>query len=127
MRSPIIAWCSLLSLVLSLFVSAVAHANPAMHGTWRVAVLKKGKDKQPLASKGFTLVLEFDHQAKTWAASTKGDHAEERKGTYTTNGEEVVLESGGTKYRLRVVVQGNQMILSPMDDPETRLVALKVN
>ena len=124
-----------LALGLLTLLSSVALANPAMDGTWRVAVMKKGTEKTSLAKEDYTLVLTFDHKAKTWSARAvapkkKGAKAEsnerKREGTYRVEGEKVSLESGKDEHELRVIVQGKQMILSPIDEPNLRLVALKV-
>jgi len=132
----------LLTLVVGLLtlVPSLALANPAMDGTWRVAVMKKGSEKTSLAKKDYTLVLTFNHSEKTWSARAlapgkqgkKGDDGEakkerKREGTYRVEGEKVILESGKEKHELRVLVKGNQMILSPVDEPNVRLVALKVS
>lgn len=126
-----------LALGLLTLLPSLALANPAMDGTWRVAVMKKGTEKTSLAKEDYTLVLAFDHKDKTWSARAiapnkkKAAKAKEperkREGTYRVEGEKVVLESGKEKHELRVLVQGNQMILSPVDEPNVRLVALKVD
>ncbi len=115
----------LLSLAL-LLVPSIAHANPAMDGVWRVAVMKKGAEKTSLAKKDYTLVLEFDNAKKTWSASVRGDADRKNAGSYTVEGEKVVLDHAGRKHALRVLVNGNQMVLSPIDKPTIRLIALKV-
>ena len=111
----------LLTIVLSLIATLVptltaspAWANPAMDGTWRVAVMKDGTKK-------------------TWSATVKDDKGKDakgkkRSGTYEAKGDKVTLTESGSKksHELRVFVKGNQMVLSPVDRPKVRLVALKV-
>lgn len=126
-----------LALGLLTLLPSLALANPAMDGTWRVAVMKKGTEKTSLAKEDYTLVLTFDDKDKTWSAraiapnkkkASESDAPErKREGTYRVEGEKVILESGSEKHELRVLVKGNQMVLSPVDEPNTRLVALKVD
>lgn len=137
----------LLTVVLSLVASLIptlvttpARANPAMDGTWRVAVMKKGTEKTSLSKKDYLLVLVFDHQAKTWSATVRSEKGEDdegkagkseprkRAGTYQTKGDKVVLTDDATdeSHELKVFVQGRQMVLIPTQEPDLRLIALKV-
>ena len=47
-------------------------------------------------------------------------------GTYAVEGPDVKLTSGGKPYAMRVVIQGNTLVIAPKDKPNLRFVALRV-
>jgi hypothetical protein len=107
-----------------LVVAAPAHAA-GLDGMWRATVLKTGDQRVQLAD--YALVLSFDDKAKTWSAKTKtGDVEKTTEGTYEVDGSDVTLKSGGKPHPMRVIIQGNTLIISPKDDPNLRFVALRV-
>ena len=118
---------TLLVLLSLMALAAVSLANPAqIGGTWRAMVIKQGQEKTPL--KDYELLLTFDVDQGTWSAQTKKDGQEQTTdGTYTVDDSYLILESrGGNSYPVRVTVTGNQLVLSPKEDPALRLVALRV-
>jgi hypothetical protein len=124
-----IALFRIAAVALLLLVPALALGQgKGLTGTWKAVVLKKKDEKVSLTKDGFSLLIAIDDQAKTWQATAKTASGEQKsEGTYTVDDQHVVFaEKNGRQHALRAHVEGNQLILSPKDDPDTRLVALRV-
>ncbi len=106
-------------------LAAPAHAAGGLDGLWRATVLKKGDERVKLSD--YSLVLSFDDKNKTWSAKTKaGSQETTTEGTYELSGNDVTLKSGGKPHPMRVIIDGNTLVISPKGDPSLRFVALRV-
>lgn len=114
---------------LMLLLSSTALAQVAkIGGTWKAVVLKKKKERVPLTKDGSSLVIVINQQAKTWEATAKtGAKEQKTSGTFQQEGDHVVFsQSNGQKHTLKLFVNGDELILIPKDEPDTRLIAQRV-
>lgn len=118
---------AVVALVLVVPAFALAQAK-GLGGTWKAVALKKKDERISLTRDGFSLVIAIDDQAKTWQATAKTGNDERRsEGTFAVDDAHLVFtEKGGRTHALRAHVENGQLILSPKGDPDTRLVALRV-
>lgn len=119
----------IVGITLMLLLPSTALAQVAKFGgTWKAVVLKKKKERVPLSKDGSSLLIVINQQAKTWEATAKtGAKEQKTSGTFEQQGEHVVFsQSNGQKHTLKLFVNGDELILIPKDEPDTRLVAQRV-
>ena len=109
-------------LITLMFASSAFGAG--LTGTWRATVLKRGNERDKLSDYALTLV--FNEKDKTWKATTEKPSSTV-EGTYEqTNDGYLNLKSGDSAHMLRVIVNGNTLVIVPKEKPELRFVALRV-